>query len=133
MFDRFPFLLGDEVRVGLHAPRALRGASELMVRMRCVQERYEERRYTGSQRVREEVVCYELYADSYAVKESDLASASDLSGVHLEFLLPEGDLSSRLRERPARYWELRVRASGPDRKNRYDGSFLLPVYSPNGW
>ncbi len=120
-FSSFPFLLGDTlsvVLVGLPSEINL-----LQLDLRFIEEQYETR---GSGRNKESrVVCYQLYHEERTLKGREVASSSKLS---LEWDLPnEPEMTSTLSQRPARFWELEVKADTPGVD--YHSRFLLPVYA----
>ena len=71
------------------------------------------------------MVCYQLFHESRTLKGREVAPSGKLS---IEWNLP-GDLEfvSTLSERPARFWELEVKADTPGVD--YHSSFLLPIYA----
>lgn len=120
-FSSFPFLLGDTlsvVLVGLPSEINL-----LQLDLRFIEEQYETR---GSGRNKESrVVCYQLYHEERILKGREVASSGKLS---LEWDLPnEPEMTSTLSQRPARFWELEVKADTPGVD--YHSRFLLPVYA----
>ncbi len=120
-FSSFPFLLGDTlsvVLVGLPSEINL-----LQLDLRFIEEQYETR---GSGRNKESrVVCYQLYHEERTLKGREVASSGKLS---LEWDLPnEPEMTSTLSQRPARFWELEVKADTPGVD--YHSRFLLPVYA----
>ncbi len=120
-FSSFPFLLGDTlsvVLVGLPSEINL-----LQLDLRFIEEQYETR---GSGRNKESrVVCYQLYHEERILKGREVASSGKLS---LEWGLPnEPEMTSTLSQRPARFWELEVKADTPGVD--YHSRFLLPVYA----
>ena len=120
-FNNFPFLLGDKLSVVLVGlPSEI---NQLQLDLRCIEEQYETR---GSGRNRESrVVCYQLYHEGWTLKGREAASSGKLS---LEWDLPsEPELISTLSQRPARFWELEVKADTPGVD--YHSRFLLPVYA----
>ena len=120
-FSNFPFLLGDKLSVVLVGlPSEI---NQLQLDLRFIEEQYETRG-SGKNR-RQEVICYQLYHEGRTLKGREVASSGKLS---LEWDLPdEPELTSTLSQRPARFWELEVKADtlGVD----YHSRFLLPVYS----
>lgn len=120
-FSSFPFLLGDTlsvVLVGLPSE-----VNQLQLDLRFIEEQYETR---GSGRNKESrVVCYQLYHEERILKGREVASSGKLS---LEWGLPnEPEMTSTLSQRPARFWELEVKADTPGVD--YHSRFLLPVYA----
>jgi hypothetical protein len=120
-FDNFPFLLGDKLSVALAGlPSEI---NELQLDLRFIEEKYERR---GSGRNKESrVVCYQLYHEERTLKGREVAPSGKLS---LEWNLPEQpDMTSTLSQRPARFWELEVKADTPGVD--YHSRFHLPVYA----
>jgi hypothetical protein len=123
--DRFPLFPGETFDVYLRPGRPL-PATTLTATLRCVEERYETRG-RGENRS-QQVVSYELYADSKTVHVSP--SAVGYSGIRLRFEIPPGTSNlpgTRLSERPPTYWELRLDAASPGAD--YEATFLIPVYT----
>ncbi len=120
-FGNFPFYLGDKLSVVLAGipPQA----NEVTIDLRFVEEQYEIR---GSGKNRsQQVVCYQRYHENKTLKGKDISPSGFLA---LEWQLPhEPDLASALSQRPARFWELAVRADTPGVD--YHSRFLLPVYA----
>ncbi len=119
-FRDFPFFLGNKISVGLIG--LPKNAEQVECHLRCIEERYEIR---GSGRNRSsKVVCYEKYRDTKKIHGSKVLNQEKLS---LEWKLPnDKDLKSILSERPAKFWELEVKAETPGVD--YHSRFLLPVY-----
>ncbi len=120
-FSSFPFLLGDTLSVLLvDLPAEI---NQLQLDLRFIEEQYETR---GSGRNKESrVVCYQLYHEERILKGREVASSGKLS---LEWGLPnEPEMTSTLSQRPARFWELEVKADTPGVD--YHSRFLLPVYA----
>ncbi len=120
-FSSFPFLLGDTLSVVLVGlPSEI---NQLQLDLRFIEEQYETR---GSGRNKESrVVCYQLYHEERILKGREVASSGKLS---LEWDLPnEPEMTSTLSQRPARFWELEVKADTPGVD--YHSRFLLPVYA----
>ena len=120
-FNSFPFYLGDKlsvVLVGLPSQ-----VNEVQMDLRFVEEQYEIR---GSGKNRSQrVICYQLYHENRTLKGKDISPSGTLA---LEWDLPgEPELTSALSHRPARFWELEVRAETPGVD--YHSRFLLPVYT----
>ena len=95
----------------------------MIIDLRFIEEQYETR---GSGKNRsQQVICYQRYHVNRTLKGKDVSLSGSLS---LEWDLPEDpEFSSALSQRPARFWELEVRAdtAGVD----YHSRFLLPVYA----
>ena len=91
--------------------------------MRFVEEQYETR---GSGKNRsQQVICYQRYHENRTLKGKDISPSGTLS---LEWDLPnEAELTTSLSHRPARFWELEVKADTPGVD--YHSRFLLPVYA----
>jgi len=120
-FSNFPFLLGDKLSVVLvDLPAEI---NQLQLDLRFIEEQYETRG-SGKNR-RQEVRCYQLYHEDRALEDREVTSSGKLS---LEWDLPEDpELTSTLSQRPARFWELEVKADTPGVD--YHSRFLLPVYA----
>ncbi|NIQ01993.1 MAG: hypothetical protein GWM98_17635 [Nitrospinaceae bacterium] len=120
-FNNFPFLLGDALSVTLaDLPAEIR---ELSLDLRFIEEKYETRsRGTKRESV---VVCYQLYHESRTLAGREVSPSGKLA---LEWQLPDdASLTTTLSERPARFWELEVKADTPGVD--YHSRFLLPVYA----
>ena len=118
-FRRFPFPTGARLEATLDATR-MSNLSSLNATVRCVQERYELRGRTDSNR-NLQVVCYALWSASARVDRSAKGTFD------FEFDIPADAPGSALREQPSRYWELIV-ASDDVPGVDYQARFLLPVY-----
>jgi hypothetical protein len=120
-FSNFPFYLGDTLSVILVGlPSEI---NQLQLDLRFIEEKYE-RRGSG-QNKQSRVVCYQLYHQARTLQGREASPSGKLS---LEWDLPnQADLTTALSERPARFWELEVKADtlGVD----YHSRFLLPVYA----
>jgi hypothetical protein len=120
-FSSFPFLLGDKLSVVLvNLPADI---NQLQLDLRFIEEKYETRQRGNSKESR--VVCYQLYHEERILKDREVVPSGKLS---LEWDLPnEPDMTSTLSQRPARFWELEVKADTPGID--YHSRFLLPVYA----
>jgi len=120
-FANFPFYLGDKLSVILVGlPSEI---NQLQLDLRFVEEKYETRQRGNKKESR--VVCYQLFHEARTLKGREVAPSSKLS---LEWDLPdEPEFTSNLSQRPARFWELEVKADTPGVD--YHSQFLLPVYS----
>jgi hypothetical protein len=120
-FSNFPFFLGDKLSVVLAGlPSEI---NQLQLDLRFIEEKYETRQ-RGQER-ESKVVCYQLFHESRILEGREIASSDKLS---LEWDLPnEPDMTSTLSQRPARFWELEVKADTPGVD--YHSCFLLPVYA----
>jgi hypothetical protein len=122
-FQRFPFVLGGTLDVVLHSSQ-VGGEGRATIVLRCIEERVEvQQRYHRRQR---QGVAVEVWSDR---QEIDLRTISQREWglLMISFALPEGDLSTRLRDFPCRRWELEIKAEvrGID----FGATFLVPVYS----
>ena len=120
-FGSFPFYLGDKLSVILVGlPSEI---NQLQLDLRFIEEKYERR---GSGRNKESrVVCYQLYHEARTLSGREVAASGRLS---LEWNLPDDqELTTTLSQRPARFWELEVKADTPGVD--YHSRFLLPVYT----
>ena len=71
------------------------------------------------------VVCYQLHHENRTLTGSQVSSGNTMA---MEWNLPgESELTSTLSQRPARFWELEVKADTPGVD--YHSRFLLPVYA----
>jgi hypothetical protein len=133
-FERFPFVLGESLRVVLERFERLRGARRLEIALLCYKELpsdQEPRRSRGTLTfvVYEDRRTFESVWEALAAAGSgttrDGLAANELA---LEFPLPaEPQWSTRLSVAPCHYWELEVKADLPGID--YRAHFLLPVYS----
>ncbi len=120
-FGNFPFYLGDKMSVVLLGMPSR--VNQMIIDLRFIEEQYETRG-SGKNR-RQEVVCYQLYHENRTLTGSQIFSANTMP---MEWDLPnEADLTTALSQRPARFWELEVRADTPGVD--YHSRFLLPVYA----
>lgn len=120
-FDTFPFFLGDKLSVVLVGlPSKI---NQLQLDLRFIEEKYETRQ--RGQEKESKVVCYQLYHEARTLEGREIASADKLSQ---EWDLPENpEFASTLSQRPARFWELEIKADTPGVD--YHSRFLLPVYA----
>ena len=120
-FDNFPFYLGDNLSVVLvDLPAEI---NQLQLDLRCIEEKYEI--HQRGQERESKVVCYQLYHETRTLEGREVAPSGKLS---LEWNLPDDlEFVSSLSQRPARFWELEVKADTPGVD--YHSSFLLPVYA----
>lgn len=123
-FSSFPFYLGEEIAVvldGLPAP-----IKQMQVDLRFIEEKYETRR-RGRKR-ESVVVCYQLFHESRIFKGNAVSPSGTFA---LRMPLPdEPEFTTTLSQRPARFWELEVKADTPGVD--YHSRFLLPVYEKAG-
>ncbi len=121
-FARFPFLLGERFEGTLTTGRAARGIREVEVTLRAIEEVYD-----TDQKGSRSVVCYQVWAQTQTLENSG-SIASERLRMDVTFDLPEvSELSTHLSQRPARYWELAVKAETPGID--YAARYLVPVYS----
>ena len=120
-FGNFPFFLGDKLSVVLVGlPSQI---NQLQLDLRCIEEKYET--IQRGQERESKVVCYQLYHEARILEGREVASSDKFS---LEWNLPEDpEFASTLSQRPARFWELEVKADTPGVD--YHSRFLLPVYA----
>ena len=127
-FDRFPFLIGDQVSVTLKTRRPIEGLKSMTFILRCIQERYEVR---GTGKNRQSVVAvYQIYAETITVEE--LGHYQPQGGLQwpISFAIPnDPEFLTQLSQRPARYWQLEVKAVTPGID--FAANFLVPVYKGN--
>lgn len=117
VFEQVPFYLNDKLKVVLSG---IPQQSDLITMdLRCIEEEHEVR---GRNYV---VKYFQLYRDSRKLSANEILGKKLIS---IEWDLPgEPELTSTLSERPARYWELEVKADTPGVD--YHSRFLLPIYS----
>jgi hypothetical protein len=122
-YDSFPYFLGGTLRARLRCPRHVSAIEELMVTLRCVEEKYVTTG-TGDSRSTN-VVCYELYKD---VVKYDRERLTGFAGgdIPLEFRLPADGPATTLIATPPIYWE--IEANGKARGVDYEAVFLVPIY-----
>lgn len=120
-FSNFPFLLGEKLSVVLvDLPSKI---NQLQLDLRFIEEKYETRQRGNSRESR--VVCYQLFHEARTLRGREVAPSGKLS---LEWDLPgKPEWTSALSQRPARFWELEVKADTPGID--YHCRFLLPVYA----
>ena len=120
-FSNFPFFLGDNLAVVLMGlPSEI---NQLHLDLRFIEEKYET--YQRGQERESKVVCYQLYHEERTLEGGEVGPSDKLS---LEWELPDDpEFASALSERPARFWELEVKAETPGVD--YHSRFLLPIYA----
>ena len=120
-FGNFPFYLGGKLSVVLmDLPVEIH---QMQLDLRCIEEKYEI--YQRGQERESKVVCYQLYHESRTLEGRETSATGKLS---LEWDLPnDPELTSKLSQRPACFWELEVKADTPGVD--YHSCFLLPVYT----
>ncbi len=123
-FDAFPFFLGRPFRGRLVA-KDLAGRGDVVVTLRCLEERYVTHRTHSSSRGALSVGVFQLYEASRTVD----GSLDGDAGASVSLPLPDADLGTRMSGTSTsggdlpRYWELDVEAKGIDPLR-----FLIPVY-----
>jgi len=119
-FKTFPFTLGEKMIVSLQgAPTQF---DIMKINLRFVEENYETHG-TGKNRS-QRVVCYQVYGEEKILRSHDAGKPQ----IYMEWVLPDDpNLTSALSERPARFWELEVKAETPGVD--YETRFLVPVYA----
>jgi hypothetical protein len=123
-FDAFPFLLGRPLKGRLVA-KDLAGRDEVVVTLRCLEERYVTHRTRNSTRGQLSVGVFQLYEASRTAE----GGLDGDAGASVSLPLPDADLGTRLSGTSKdggdlpRYWELEVEAKGADPLR-----FLVPVY-----
>jgi len=128
VFDRVPVRPGEMLGARMIA-RGLDRAGRVVVTLRDVGEVYSERRRGRGNKPRIVIECVEL--DAFEQVIDDVASRIAKDGtLAIEFRIPEHAASSALSERPARFWDIEVRAEmrGVDFVHR----FAAPVYRAAG-
>jgi len=122
-FHRFPFFVGEEVKVTFSTTKDIGRIRSVSFSLRCIQEEVEEYRAEG--RREERVVAWQLYEDTRTFAgEGELHPHAE--GVPLSFPLPGDVPGTSLSSTPPRYWELEVKADVPGVD--FHASFLVPVY-----
>ena len=117
-FARFPFLLGETLKVHFRNSRVARKCERLDVTIRCIHESFGPKSRHG------DVSCYQVYRDRKSIAD---VPGNPFGEFEIEFPLPEnGDLETRLSDRPPHYWELIV--SSEVKGIDFAATFLLPVY-----
>lgn len=122
-FRRFPYFLGSELDAVFCASKPIKGMKSLHCTLRYIEEAYEVR---GSGKNRSQrVVLYQVYGDELeiAVDPRDMMGKVEIP---IRFELPQGEFENKLRERPAKYWHLELKAETPGVD--FHAAFLLPVY-----
>jgi hypothetical protein len=122
-YDGFPYFLGSSLRARLRAPNHVAAIDELMLTLRCVQEKYVTSG-TGENRSTA-VVCYELYKDVLSMTRDQITGLAG-GDIPIQFRLPENQPSTCLGLDPPIYWEIEAR--GKSRQTSYEAYFLVPVY-----
>jgi hypothetical protein len=113
-FATFPFFLGRTFEGRLTA-KGLAGREDVVVTLRCLEERYVTHKVRNSAGHQLSVGVFQLYEAR--------GTASGNAGASVSFLLPDADLGTHLRGELPRYWQLEVEATGTDPIH-----FLVPVY-----
>ena len=122
-YDDSPYFLGQSLRARLRIPHHVSALDNLMLTLRCVQEKYVTTG-TGNNR-NTQVVCYELYKDTATFSRDQLTGLAG-GDIPIDFPLPENQHSTSLADAPPIYWE--IQAQGIARGADYDAYFLVPVY-----
>jgi len=118
-FSGFPFFLGDSLGLTLEGlPNKI---NHLQFNLRHIEEAQVRMGKTGAGIP----FCYELYRETRQFEGEAVQSPGRFS---MQWTLPEDkELTTFIRERPVRYWELEVKADTPGID--YHGRFLLPIYA----
>jgi hypothetical protein len=122
-FERFPYFLGEEVRVAWKPGSAIGVFKNMHFTLRCIEEREEkDRDDETTQRF------YELFAQSITIDQP--GEKTDTAEVPLSFTVPNlpRPLGTQFSAKTPRYWELEVKADTPGIK--YAANFMVPVYAP---
>jgi len=122
-FQDFPYYVGHKVRLALEGVPAT--FDRMTLNLRYVEEAYETR---GTHRnKRQEVVCYQIYGEERTLNSGPVHGGRLIT----EWELPDNEeMISELSARPARFWELEVKAETPGVD--YESRFLVPIYSKAG-
>lgn len=116
LFNRFPFFLGDKLEFKISDLPPKDQINGMTLNLRFIQEEKPE-----NQMVR----FWEYYFEQKKFSIQDLDSNGDLP---IEWSLPDNsEFTTNLSERPAKYWELEVKAKTPGVD--YHERFLLPIYA----
>lgn len=130
ILDRFPLSARGPASVHFRPGRSIRRLDEVQVTLRFIQESHELRRTLGTRAV--DVVATQLYADRTVL--ATLGRIDRTEGLLIPLRIPDDALeqgwTTRLGERPARYWQLVIEAKRPGIGLR--SLFFLPVYGPPG-
>jgi hypothetical protein len=113
-FGTFPFFLGRTFEGRLTA-KGLAGREDVVVTLRCLEERYVTHKVRNSAGHQLGVGVFQLYEAR--------RTANGNAGASVSFSLPDADLGTHLRGELPRYWQLEVEATGADPIH-----FLIPVY-----
>ena len=113
-FGTFPFFLGRTCEGRLTA-KDLAGREDVVVKLRCLEERYVTHKVRNSAGHQLGVGVFQLYEARRTVDGS--------AGASVSLPLPDADLGTHLRGELPRYWQLEVEAQGADPIH-----FLVPVY-----
>ena len=117
-FAKFPFLLGETLKVHFRNSRVARKCQRLDVTIRCIHESFGPKSRHG------DVSCYQVYRDQKSIAD---VSRNPFGEFEIEFPLPDNEhLETRLSDRPPHYWELIV--SSEVKGIDFAATFLLPVY-----
>jgi hypothetical protein len=123
--NHFPLFLGDKMDVTLQTFKTIPGLTTMDAILRCVEEKYEIRG-TGDNRT-SKVVSYQIYAEDIKINQAHIYQAGQLQ-LPLTFVLPlDKEFETCLSCRPAKYWELEIKAKTPGID--FLAHFLLPVYA----
>lgn len=122
-FGRFPFYLGESLKVWFSSEKGIAPCRSLEITLRCVEER-REKGMIGKEPTL--VVCYQIYADTMKL-DGSREHQTDRSEHPISFVLPsDSQYATNLSGRPLRYWELEVKAD--TRGINFASTFLLPIY-----
>jgi hypothetical protein len=117
-YDRFPFFLGQPLRVRLGCRGGMDRFDTLTVTVRFVKVRKDKTSDDSKARF-----CEQHWAEQFTFDRSLLAGATELP---ISLTLPIGDYGTRLSADPARYWEIEARGEAPGID--FLAQHLLPVY-----
>ena len=123
-FSSFPYFLGNKFDATLVTSKPISTDDVIHTTLRFIEEKYEIR--GSGDNKSSQVVTYQIYAEEKKISTTPNYQYGSLQ-IPISFDLPTGDqYKTQLSERPAKYWELEVKAQTPGID--YKSSFLLPIY-----
>jgi hypothetical protein len=117
-YDRFPFFLGQTLRVRLGCRGRLDRFDKLTVTVRFVKVQ----KAPGSEDKKDKI-CKQYWAEHFTFDRAVLMGATELP---ISLTLPTGDYATQLSADPPRYWEIEARGEAPGID--FAAQHLLPVY-----
>jgi hypothetical protein len=125
-FARFPFRPGNSIEAGLEVNSRIRDAQKIELALRYIEEIVITRGSGKNSNTQINLYC--LHEVLQTITPAQYGSTD--GEIPISMRLPSGDYSTRLLEKPRRYWELEVKAETPGID--YQAAFLLPVYGAQG-